>query len=81
MSDKIKKFLRKLNRKQLTYLLPFIDRVELNDLEGLNVKPIKGHDQYFRLRAGKYRIIFIRNENGNQIVAIAHRDDQTYRDF
>lgn len=81
MPDKIKKFLRKLTDKQLAYLLPFIDRVETYNLEGLNIKPLQGHNKHFRVKAGRYRIIFIQHNQGNQIVSITRRNDQTYRDF
>jgi mRNA-degrading endonuclease RelE of RelBE toxin-antitoxin system len=82
MPDKIKKFLRKLSKKQLAFLLPFVSRVEANDLMGLDIKQLKGQKDMYRLRVGRYRIIFCRiSDKENEIVLVGLRDDQTYRDY
>ena len=82
MADKIKKFLQKLSRRQLAYLLPYIEKIEANDLDGLDVKPIKGHKGVYRVRAGGYRIVFRpTGEHSSNLLFVGKRDDQTYRDF
>jgi mRNA interferase RelE/StbE len=47
------------------------------DFESLkeNLKPLKGHYEYFRLRAGSYRVVFHKDENRMiiTIVRIGHR--------
>lgn len=80
MPDKIKKFLSKLSKKQLLYLLPYIEKIVANDLSGLDVKPLKGKKNFYRVRAGSYRLIFKTND-GNVLVFVGKRDDQTYHDF
>ncbi|QQS70056.1 hypothetical protein IPP75_02885 [Candidatus Saccharibacteria bacterium] len=82
MTDDIKKFLRKLTKKQLEYVLPYMDKIERNDLAGLDCKPLRGHRGFFRVRAGSYRIVFYVMAAGeNRILNVGKRDDQTYRDF
>lgn len=82
MTDKIKKFLRKLTKKQLTYLIPYVDRISLNELTGLNIKPLKGHKGLYRARVGKYRIVYrLKDHDSTDILFVGKRDDQTYRDF
>lgn len=80
MADKIVKLLRKLPSRQLRLLLPVIQQIVDNDLEGLDVKTLKGHVGLYRVRVGNYRIIF--TKQGSQqpkIISIAKRDENTYR--
>ncbi len=82
MADKIKKFLAHLPVNQLLYLRPFMNKVSRNDVGNLSVKPLKGHRGVYRLRAGKYRIIFKPiSDSEAQILYVGKRDDQTYRDY
>lgn len=82
MSGKIEKFLRKLSKKQLAYLMPYVIKVEQNDLGQLDVKPMKGHNGLYRVRVGRYRIVFRRIGTGKtKTLFIGKRDDQTYRNF
>lgn len=80
MSDKIAKLLAKLSPKQLQVLVEVLEKVEQGNLEGLDVKSLKGHPNTFRIRAGNYRIIFTADEQGNStVLLIAKRDEQTYK--
>ncbi len=82
MSDKIKKFLSKLSQKQLIYLLPYIAAVAANEINEMNCKPLKGNSGIYRIRAGRYRIIFRSvDASHNDILFVGKRDDKTYRDF
>ena len=44
-----------------------------NNLDSYYIKPVKGYDQYFRIRKGKIRIIFQKSETDNLIIAIDTR--------
>lgn len=82
MADKIAKLLQKLPPKQLRLLLPVIKQIVANDLEGLDVRTLRGHKGLYRVRAGNYRIIFsVQSETGPKIIAIAKRNEKTYKDL
>ena len=82
MPDKITKFLKRLSKNQRLYLDPFIDKLLCNDTKGLDVKPLKGYPGLYRLRAGRYRIIFRPiSQNEAKILFVGRRDGQTYRDL
>jgi mRNA-degrading endonuclease RelE of RelBE toxin-antitoxin system len=82
MADKIAKLLARLPPKQLVLLKPVITQVIHDDLEGLDVKALKGHEATFRVRVGNYRIIFKRlRGKPNNIILISKRSEKTYKDF
>jgi len=81
MADKVTKFLRKLNEAELLRVKSIIALILAEEVGGLNVKKLSGHADLYRVRVGRIRIIFRVGERGNQVVQVAFRDDQTYRDF
>jgi len=81
VSDKIQKFLAKLSSRELEKILAVTVRIQAADFGGLNIKPMKGHKGFFRVRVGRVRIIFKLTAKGYEIIHITNRDDQTYRDF
>lgn len=58
MADKVKKFLSKLPHDQLIYLLPYLHAIKANNTKEMDVKQLKGYKNVYRVRAGRYRIIF-----------------------
>jgi mRNA-degrading endonuclease RelE of RelBE toxin-antitoxin system len=80
MADKITKFLRKLSSSQYATIMAAVDQILRDELTSLDVKKLSGHKNLFRVRVGRYRIIFSKNPDGNRLELIANRDDQTYRD-
>ncbi len=82
MADKISKFLNSLTEEKLLYIRDHLDRIRLNDIAGMDAKPLKGHKGVYRVRAGKYRIIFKVLTSGSvEILYVGKRDDQTYSNF
>ncbi len=82
MTDKIQKFLTRLPKDQLIYLRLYLDKVRKDDTKDLNIKPLKGYKGVYRVRVGKYRIVFRPlGNNEAEILLVGKRDDQTYRDF
>jgi len=75
--DKIKKFLEKRTKKERVFLIQKLTFLELGKLDGLNIVKIKNSDLY-RLKVGRYRILF--HLEGNKIIIddIRLRDNQTY---
>ena len=73
--DKIEKFLLKLSKKdRQTFVKIFKDILILN-LENYDVKTIKEYKDFYRLRKGKIRIIFIKRNNQGLVINIAYRKD------
>ena len=82
MADKIAKLLAKLPPKQLQALLGVLVRINDGNLEGLDIKSLKGHRNNYRVRVGNYRIIFTISEKGRHtILLVAKRDEKTYKDM
>ena len=82
MADKISKLLKKLPPKQLRLLLPVIEQIAERNLEGLDVKTLKGQRGLFRVRVGNYRVIFhVQVGNEPVIISIGKRTEKTYKNL
>lgn len=79
MTDKIQKFLRKLDAKQEKRLREIIEKVKHGQLAGLDIKPIAGQKGWYRCRAGKIRIIFIRTGAGQHVIYEINFRGQAYQ--
>jgi len=55
--DRIEKLLRKINQKDRQKLLDIIERLVKRNKKGLDIKKIKDTD-FYRLKSGRFRIIF-----------------------
>lgn len=77
--NKIAKFLQKRTKEERLKLLTVIRLIAENNLHNLDIKKLKSSDNIFRVRFGKFRIIFERDVKKNIVKSIAKRDDQTYR--
>ena len=73
--DKISKFLGKLSKKELATILIILSDIRALNLEQYDVKALKGKDRLFRLRKGKIRIIFKKQDSKGILVKIAFRKD------
>ncbi|HAO52278.1 TPA: hypothetical protein DCQ85_02305 [Candidatus Magasanikbacteria bacterium] len=78
--DKIEKLLRKISQKSREQLLLVISKLLSGQKTGLNIKKLKGTD-FFRLRSGRFRIIFHYEDNSKEIIidSIKLRDENTYK--
>jgi mRNA-degrading endonuclease RelE of RelBE toxin-antitoxin system len=81
MTDRSKKLLAKLPEKQRKRLEEAVAKLTAGDVESLDMKPLKGHQNLFRIRVGDYRIIIRKTGDSFTHIALYKRDDQTYRDF
>ena len=67
--------------KKLKEILSHLESVEsLNQLEGVDIKPLKGVKNYYRIRVGSYRLGFKKEGNRLIILRFMHRKD-IYKDF
>ncbi len=81
MADQIKKFLAKLSRTELNSVQALLIDIENNELGHLDVKPLKGHKNIYRVRKGRIRVLFFAKKGEIRILSIGRCDEQTYRDF
>lgn len=82
--DKTLKFLNLLSKKQRGAVLELLVKIKALKLSGLNVKPLKGYKDTFRVKKGNLRIIFSKHKDGNgikgTIITVDYRKD-VYRNF
>lgn len=81
MADKIKKLLSKLSPKEREIIKLLIMRVKLDDIEGLDIKLLKGHADLFRVRKGRLRIVYRKTKSLFLIVRIDRRNEKTYKEL
>lgn len=81
MADKIKKLLAKLSPEEREIVKLLIMRVKLDDIEGLDIKQLKGHSDLFRVRKGQLRIVYRKTPSGFLIIRIDRRNEKTYKDL
>jgi mRNA-degrading endonuclease RelE of RelBE toxin-antitoxin system len=80
MVDRVEKFLRKIPKKQYRIIISIIERILNGDINNLDVKQLSGYRNVFRVRKGKIRIVFKRQENGEyNILYIEYRSEGTYK--
>ena len=75
--DKIEKLLRKISGKDREKLLNLVDSLLKGDKKIKSVK-IRNTD-FFRVRSGKFRIIFHKESGGVIIDSIKLRNENTYK--
>lgn len=79
--NNIEKFLRKLSKKeQEVFMLVFL-QLKKDYSKVPHVKPLQGMKGWFRVRVGRYRIIFSVTAGQVGIQRIRKRDEQTYRNL
>jgi len=76
--DKIEKLFRKIDQKDRQKLLNLIKLLVSNQVNNLNISKIKNTD-FFRLKSGRYRIIFHKENNEIIIDSIKLRNEDTYK--
>jgi len=80
--NKIKKALRKLHKKKRQALRLIFKQLSQDYRSVPGVKAIRGKKGWFRVRVGRYRIIFELRANGNLVLHdLIKRDDQTYKNL
>jgi mRNA interferase RelE/StbE len=82
MTDKVSKLLSKLSKKDLHRIVKTIENIANLELEGLDVKALKGQTGIYRVRVGSFRIIFNIDHNKKpNILSISRRNEKTYKDL
>ena len=82
MTDKVTKLLTKLSKSDLKRISKTVEQITMLQLEGLDIKALKGQSGVYRVRVGNYRIIFSVNQNKKtNILSIGRRNEKTYKDL
>ena len=76
--DKIEKALAKLTAKERLVIKGILTRLMVGSFDDLDVKKLKDTKNIFRVRKGQIRIIFIKNNEQINILAIERRSDNTH---
>jgi len=74
----IEKLFRKITQKERKLLNEITNKLLSSDHKGLVIKKLKGGD-FYRLRKGRFRIIFHYEKESISIVSIRLRDEKTYK--
>jgi len=75
----LSKLLSKLNKTERITAEFLIEKILSLNWSALDIKKLKGHQNIFRVRKGKIRIIFFKNNQEIFIVSIARRCKDTYK--
>lgn len=79
--DQIKKLLQKIRSKDKLILEETFDLVISRKTDFLDIRKLKGWDNYYRVRKGDYRIIFYMDDDYVKIIFVGNKDDNTYKQF
>jgi mRNA-degrading endonuclease RelE of RelBE toxin-antitoxin system len=77
--DKIQKALAQLDSKRRVKVLLILELIKHNQLENLDIKRLNVASTMFRVRIGKMRIIYAVEDSGIDIIALALRNEKTYK--
>lgn len=77
--DRLFKFLNKRNKKERLLLIATLDSVVSRRTKDLDIRKLKGGDNQFRVRVGKFRILFKKDGARNIVIKIDERNDRTYK--
>lgn len=81
MTDKIKKALAKLSAKEKTAVANILHKLIAKELSGLDIKYLKGSTNVYRVRTGNIRIIYTTIDGEVRVLAIARRNEKTYKSY
>ncbi len=79
--DKNQKFLKKLSRTEQKEIIDLLELIFSNKTKGLDIKKLTGYKDIYRVRSGKIRVIFRRQDPDINILEISRRSEKTYRDY
>lgn len=75
----LRKLLSKFNREDREILESLIEKIISLNWRSLDIKKLQGYENIFRLRKGKFRIIFSKLKTDISIINLERRNEKTYR--
>ena len=79
--DKAKKFLKKLSETQQDEIDKILYKIEHGEIQGLDIKKLKGRQNLYRVRIGDIRIVFYKEGGISNVIFIGRRGDSKYERF
>jgi mRNA-degrading endonuclease RelE of RelBE toxin-antitoxin system len=80
--DKVVKALQNLSFKEKEIIKSILLKIKNGSFFGFDLKKLKNCDNIFRIRKGKLRIIFKKQDDGRYfILTIERRSDKTYNNY
>ncbi len=77
--DRINKFLARTSQEDRHRIDVVWQKVIVGDMQNLDIKKLKGFEDIFRVRVGRFRLIFVKKKDCAPIlVLVSNRDDTTY---
>jgi mRNA-degrading endonuclease RelE of RelBE toxin-antitoxin system len=76
--EDIRKFLLKLPSKLRSKVIAAMRSIQSGQTDALDIKPLKGHQGWYRCRIGAVRIVFIRTSHGTHVVYDVQFRDKAY---
>ncbi|MCX6712557.1 MAG: hypothetical protein NT041_02640 [Candidatus Vogelbacteria bacterium] len=78
--DKISKNLAKLTVQEKEAIAKIFAKIQAGKIAGLDLKKLKGYDDIYRVRFGKWRVIYRTDSKGKIfLVSFDRRNDNTYK--
>ena len=74
----LKKLLSRFNKEERGNIEFLIEEIISLNWQNLDIKKLKGHQDIFRARQGKIRIIFAKDKKEISVIAIERRRENTY---
>ena len=78
--DRLEKFLNRLIKSDRKRIEKITYQLEINNLDKLKMKKMKGFKNLFSVRVGKIRIVFMREKSENLVLDIDYRKN-IYKKF
>lgn len=81
--DKIEKILKKLSAKEQQAMMLLIEQLKDDYRKIPGIKPLKGKRGFYRVRVGRYRIIFAVHSKTKEVEIrrITKRDEKSYKNL
>ncbi len=76
--DSIRKALKKLDAREQERVKGILTKLSSGDLQGLDIKKLKGRNDIFRVRKGDLRIVYRQENKSVFILLIERRNEKTY---
>lgn len=75
------KYLKRLRKKEQLKLLAIIHLIEIGRMNGFDIKKITNQNNLYRIRIGKFRIVYQKGTDSNKIIDLDERNDNTYKNL
>lgn len=79
--DRVKKFLKKISPLERKNLDEILQRIEIGQLKGLDVKRMKGYKNVFRIRMNDIRVVFSQEDGSFRVLFVGRRGNFRYKQF